>query len=137
VGFNKDLVIRREVDRFLREQAVAVNVVMEFDNIENIKKAVEISAGVALLPEPTIRPEVQAGTLRAVPLASGRFVRPLGIIHGRHHKLNTSILRFIDLLRDGDENGGSGRPDSNGKHNGTRLRKMKAGKRRPSVSRSS
>ncbi|HXG13123.1 MAG TPA: LysR family transcriptional regulator [Gemmataceae bacterium] len=99
IGFDRDLTIRREIDRFLREQGATVEVVLEFDNIENIKKAVEVSAGVALLPEPTLRREVEAGTLVAVPLAGARLVRPLGIIHRRHHKLSANALRFIDLLR--------------------------------------
>jgi DNA-binding transcriptional LysR family regulator len=126
VGFDKGLVVRREVDRFLREQGVSVEIVMEFDNIENIKKAVEIGAGVALLPEPTLRREVQAGTLAAIPLAAAQLVRPLGIIYSRYHRLNTTILRFIDLLRDGESSATSGlrhdaRPDSpsdNGQPNG-------------------
>ena len=41
---------------------------MEFDNIETIKRAIEIDAGVSLLPEPTVLREVAAGTLAAVPL---------------------------------------------------------------------
>jgi DNA-binding transcriptional LysR family regulator len=116
VGFDKDLVIRRQVDRFLREQGVAVEIVMEFDNIENIKKAVEIGAGVALLPEPTLRREVQGGTLAAIPLAGSDLVRPLGIIYSRHHRLNTTILRFIDLLREGDET--AAHHPANGQANG-------------------
>ena len=99
VGFDKDLVIRRKVDQFLRTQGVNVLVVIEFDNIENIKKAVEISAGVALLPGPTLSREVQAGTLIAVPLQGCRFVRPLGIIHRRHHHLSSTALGFMNLLR--------------------------------------
>ena len=99
IGFDRDLVIRREVDRFLPGEGVAVEVVHEFDNIENIKKAIEISAGVALLPEPTLRREVEAGTLVALPLYGCRLVRPLGIIHRRHHKLGATALRFLDLLR--------------------------------------
>jgi DNA-binding transcriptional LysR family regulator len=98
VGFDKHLGIRKEVDRFLRDHEVDVHVTMEFDNIENIKKAVEIAAGVALLPEPTIRHEVEAGTLVAVPLSGCRLVRPLGIIQNRHHKLSATALRFRDLL---------------------------------------
>jgi DNA-binding transcriptional LysR family regulator len=98
VGFDKHLDIRREVDRFLRDRGVSVDVALEFDNIENIKKAVEISAGVALLPEPTIRKEVRAGTLVALKLSEGRLVRPLGIIHRRSHKLSVSAARFIELL---------------------------------------
>lgn len=99
VHFDRGLGIRREVDRFLREHEVTVEVALEFDNIENIKKAIEISAGVALLPEPTLRREVQSGTLAAVPLAGARLVRPLGIILRRQHKLGSTALRFLDLLR--------------------------------------
>lgn len=103
VGFDRNLTIRREVDRFLREQGVTVDVVLEFDNIENIKKAVEISAGVALLPAPTLRHEVEAGTLVALPLSGARLTRPLGIIRHRHRKLGASALRFLELLRDRNE----------------------------------
>jgi DNA-binding transcriptional LysR family regulator len=99
VAFDKGLVIRREVDRFLRDQGVTVKPTLEFDNIENIKKAVAVSAGVALLPKPTLRPEVDTGALMAVPLAGVRFVRPLGIIQRRHSKLSSAALRFLDILR--------------------------------------
>jgi DNA-binding transcriptional LysR family regulator len=117
IGFDKNLQIRREVDRFLRNYDVAVEVVAEFDNIESIKKAVEDSVGVALLPEPTLRREVQAGTLVAVPLTGARLVRPLGIIHRRHHKLGSTAQRFIGLLRHPDSDPSAApsvRPGRNG-----------------------
>jgi len=98
VGFDRDLVIRREVDRFLREHEAAVHVVMEFDNIENIKKALEVSPTVALLPEPTLRQEVAEGRLVAVPLAGARLVRPLGIIQRRQRPLGKNAELFIKLL---------------------------------------
>jgi DNA-binding transcriptional LysR family regulator len=116
VAFEKGLAIRRQVDRFLRAQGIRPNVVCEFDNIENIKKAVEIE-GVALLPEPTLRREVQAGTLVALPLVGCRLVRPLGIVHRRHHRLTSTAQRFLDLLRQPDEAaaGAAARPaESNG-----------------------
>jgi DNA-binding transcriptional LysR family regulator len=103
VGFDRDLVIRRKVDRFLREQKVAVDVVLDFDNIETIKKAVESEAGVALLPEPTVRREVEAGTLVALPLAGCRLVRPLGIIQRRQRKPSLAARRLVDLLRQPDD----------------------------------
>src|SRR5205085_9948489 len=68
VHFDKNLIVRRRVDKVLREHDVTVNVVAEFDSIENIKQAVLVGAGVAILPEPTIRREVKARTLAAVPL---------------------------------------------------------------------
>jgi DNA-binding transcriptional LysR family regulator len=117
VAFDKGLVIRREVDRFLRSLGVTVQVQCEFDNIENIKKAVEIS-GVALLPEPTLRREVQARTLVALPLVGCRLVRPLAIIHHRQHQLSASARRFMDLLRQPDESASPGPPGPDAAANG-------------------
>jgi DNA-binding transcriptional LysR family regulator len=114
VGFSRDLTIRRRVDQFLREHGVTVEVAPELDNIESIKKAIEDSAGVALLPEPTLRREVEAGTLAAIPLLGCRLVRPLGIILRRHSKLSSSALRFIDLLQHPEAI-----PSSNGSADGT------------------
>jgi len=97
IHFDRYLGIRRVVDRFLREQGVHVEVVLEFDNIENIKQAIEIGRGVALLPEPTLRREVRGGTLVALPLVGARLVRPLGIIH-RRQPLSFAARRFMELL---------------------------------------
>jgi DNA-binding transcriptional LysR family regulator len=104
VAFDKRLVIRREVDRFLRDHGVKTEAVFEFDSIENIKKAVEVGTGVALLPEPTIREEVNAGSLLGLRLDGARFVRPLGIIHCRQQKLGSAARAFIDLLRHNGSN---------------------------------
>lgn len=99
VGFDSDLTIRREIDRVLNVHRVEVRVVMEFDNIETIKRAIEIDAGIGLLPEPTVVREVAAGTLVAAPLETDELVRPLGIVHRRGKELNTTARRFIDLLQ--------------------------------------
>ncbi len=99
VSFDADLTIRREIDRALAAHNVEPRVAMEFDNIETIKRAVEIDAGVAFLPEPTITREVAAGTLVAVPLTTEELVRPLGILHRRGKELGVTVRRFIDLLR--------------------------------------
>jgi DNA-binding transcriptional LysR family regulator len=112
VGFDKDLLIRRKVDRFLRDHGVAVDVVLEFDNVENIKQAIEIAAGLALLPAPVIQREVRAGTLAAVPLKDVRFVRPLGILHRRAPKPSPPAQRFIELLRQPDEPNSEDQPVS-------------------------
>jgi DNA-binding transcriptional LysR family regulator len=99
VSFDADLTIRREIDRALAAHNVEPRVAMEFDNIETIKRAVEIDAGVAFLPEPTIMREVTAGTLVAVPLTNEELVRPLGILHRRGKELGVTVRRFIELLR--------------------------------------
>lgn len=99
VGFDPDLRIRREIDKALALCGAEVRMAMEFDNIETIKRAVEINAGLGLLPEPTVRREVAMGTLVTVPLAEPGLVRPLGIIRRRGRTLSTTARRFIQLLQ--------------------------------------
>jgi len=100
IGFDSDLTIRHEIDRVLQLQRAEVTVVMEFDNIETIKRAVEIDAGVALLPEPTITRELEIKSLVKVPLANVSLVRPIGIIHRRGKELGGTTRRFINMLLD-------------------------------------
>ena len=103
VAFDSDLVIRHEIDRVLDGQNVEADVVMEFDNIETIKRAIEIDAGISILPEATVLREVAAGTLARVriadPDAARQLSRPLGIIRGRNRPLAPTVQRFLDLLR--------------------------------------
>ena len=101
VGFDADLVIRKKIDGFLRAQGVEMRVVMTFDNIEAVKRAVEVGSGVAILPQPTIEHELQAGTLAAVPFAAQGFVRPLGIVYRRGRRLQPNSEAFIALLKKG------------------------------------
>lgn len=98
VTFERGMTVRRELDRYLRRHEVEVTVVGEFDNIDTIKRAVEDGVGVALLPEPTVRREVEAGTLAFTRLAGEPLIRPLGIIHRRRRPLNPAVTRFIELL---------------------------------------
>jgi DNA-binding transcriptional LysR family regulator len=100
VGFDPELQIRREIDRLLAAEQIEVNVVMEFDNIETIKGAVKINAGVSLLPEPTVEAEVSSGSLIALPVNGVNLHRPLGIIHRRGKQLGKTARRFLQLLQD-------------------------------------
>ncbi|RMF93033.1 MAG: LysR family transcriptional regulator [Planctomycetota bacterium] len=100
VAFDPDLMIRKEIDRSLRQRAVSVQIAMEFDNIETIKQAVEIGAGVSILPEPTVRREVEAGSLKVVELIAPKLMRPIGIIHRRKKVFAPTAAKFIELLRE-------------------------------------
>ncbi|HEY1067866.1 MAG TPA: LysR family transcriptional regulator [Pirellulales bacterium] len=99
VGFTDGLSIRREIDKALSQRRVEIEMAMEFDNIETIKRAIEIDAGIALLPEPTVGREVDAGLLRKIPLATRDLVRPLGIVHRRGKELSNTARCFIELLQ--------------------------------------
>jgi DNA-binding transcriptional LysR family regulator len=103
IGFDRDLSIRKEVDRFLRQRSVNIHVVMEFDNIETIKQAVQIGAGVSILPEPTVRREAEAGSLAAVRLIAPELKRPIGIIHRSRKLFTPTASKLIELLREASE----------------------------------
>lgn len=98
VAFAEGLTIRREIERQLRKHRCEPQVVMAFDNIETIKRAVEIGEGVTILPAPTVQAEVKSGSLIAIPLHEPSMVRPLGVIH-RRRTLTATEQAFIRLLR--------------------------------------
>ncbi len=91
--------------RDLRRYDVEVEIAAEFDNIETIKQAVDEGAGVAVLPEPTLRREVQRRTLVQaqfiLPPGEPTLVRPLSIVHRRNRRLNPAVTEFITLLQNG------------------------------------
>src|SRR5258708_23779128 len=99
VGFTRELTIRREADRQLKRSRITVDVGHEFDNIETIKRAIEIGSAVALLPGPTVWQEISSGTLSSVALSDVNLVRPLGIVHKRNKQLTTALQKFIELFQ--------------------------------------
>ena len=99
VAFDKEVPTRVWTDGILSRYNVTVRPVMEFDNIETIKRAVEINAGVSILPEPTIEQEVVTGTLKAIPFSNDRFVRPTGIIVRKGRTLGPAARYLVGLLR--------------------------------------
>lgn len=98
VSFAANLRIRREIDRVLAAAGVEINAVMEFDNTETIKRAIEIDAGLGILPAPTVQREVASQTLVAVPFADGSIVRPLGIIKRHGKEQSRTTRQFIEFL---------------------------------------
>ena len=110
VAFDHDLAVRRAIDRALKQHGVRVNVVMEFDNVETIKQAIGIAAGLSILPRPTVLKEVEIRTLCAVPLGIPGLVRPIAIIHRRGKRLTPAVARFIEALQKADEASAAGTP---------------------------
>ncbi|MBI4483187.1 MAG: LysR family transcriptional regulator [Acidobacteria bacterium] len=98
VAFDADLAIRKAIDRDLRQRNVKVRVIMEFDNVETIKQAIIIGAGVSLLPAPTVVQEARLRTLSAVPFDIPDLVRPIGVIHRRNKPQTPAVARFLELL---------------------------------------
>ncbi len=98
VGFDEDLSIRRELDRFFKAQGVEVNMAMHFDNIHTIKEAVVLGTGISILPARTMQAEIAGGRMVAVKLHAPGLVRPVGVVHRKKKKLNRAAQAFLELL---------------------------------------
>jgi LysR family transcriptional regulator, transcriptional activator of the cysJI operon len=102
VGFEPDIPTRKALDKILKEHSVEVNNVMEFDNIETVKRAVEIDAGIAIVPLSTISQEISKQTLAAVNLDDGEFFRPLAAIYKKNKVLSPAMKQFLAILKEGN-----------------------------------
>jgi len=100
VSFEHDIPTRKATDKIFKEHDIEVEHAMEFDNIETVKRAVEIDSGVAIVPQATIQQEVSKQTLAAVQIEGGEFVRPLGAIYKKSRVLSPAIKQFLALLRE-------------------------------------
>ncbi len=99
IGFEPDIPTRRGIDKALRESGVTVQYVMEFDNIETVKRAVEIEAGVAMVPANTVVQEVEKETLCQIEIEDTEIFRPIALIYKKNKVLSPAMKQFIAVLR--------------------------------------
>jgi DNA-binding transcriptional LysR family regulator len=98
IGFDQDIPTRKATDQMFRQAGIDPEPVMEFDNIETVKRAVEINAGVSIVPSATVKQEIKQSLLHAIPLTDAEVVRPLAIIHRKGRVLTPAMKKFISTL---------------------------------------
>jgi len=99
IVFEKDVPTRAWTDGILERYNVVIRPVMEFDNIETVKRAVELNSGISILPQSALLQEVNSGTIKAISFSNERFVRPTGIIVRKGKILSQAGRYLIELLR--------------------------------------
>jgi DNA-binding transcriptional LysR family regulator len=100
IGFDDDLPIQGQIDRYLREHRVTVEVTMRFDNIEMIKQAVAHGAGISIMPERVMQEDMLQGRLVSMRLEPAELYRPVCIVHRRRKVFNEVTSGLLDLLRE-------------------------------------
>ncbi|MBI4524469.1 MAG: LysR family transcriptional regulator [Deltaproteobacteria bacterium] len=103
IAFQRDVPTRKVMTEILKEHGVVVNIKAEFDNIELIKRAVEIGLGIAVVPLTTIKTETKAGILKAMPFVEGPFKRPISLLYRRGKSLSLAARKFVAILTERDE----------------------------------
>ncbi|OJV10129.1 MAG: LysR family transcriptional regulator [Verrucomicrobia bacterium 61-8] len=105
IAFEPDLPTRREIDRMLRSAGVKVKLALEFDNIETVKRAVEVENGLSIVPETAVRSEVAQGSLQAIEFDGTDVWRPLGALTRRSARISPALREFLDLLENTEIDG--------------------------------
>lgn len=98
IGFDEDLPISREIERFLRDHGVRVQVPLRFDNIQSMKEALRLESAVSILPLPMLASDIAEGRLVAIRLEEP-LTRPLGVLQRRRKVLTAAARTFLDVLQ--------------------------------------
>ncbi len=101
VLFERDVPTRKAMDKIFKTNGIEVKKVAEFDNIETIKRAVEVGFGIAIVPESAVQEARKAGTLAVVQMAEKYWVRSVGVIHRTDRSLSIAAKKFLELLGSG------------------------------------
>ncbi|MEO7298960.1 MAG: LysR family transcriptional regulator [Verrucomicrobiota bacterium] len=99
IGFEPDIPTRKAIDQILKDNNVEVQTVMEFDNIETVKRAVEIEAGISIVPQGTITQEVSKQTLAELKIEGLDLFRPLAAIYKKNKVLSPAMKQFLTILK--------------------------------------
>jgi len=99
ISFEPDTPTRKALDKILKAHDVEVQHAMEFDNVETVKRAVEIDAGISIIPQGSVSQEIQKQTLVAVPIEDGQFFRPTAAIYKKSRVLSPAMKQFLTILK--------------------------------------
>lgn len=103
VLFERDIPTRKATDKILKSYGVDVAKVAEFDNVETIKRAVEVGFGLAIVPHPSVMDEEKNGQLAVIKFAEKDWIRPVGVIYRTDRTLSLAAQKFVKLLENKQE----------------------------------
>jgi DNA-binding transcriptional LysR family regulator len=106
ISFAFDQPTRKAMDRIFKLNKVSIRQMMEFDNIETLKRAVVIEHGIAIVPSITVEEECRVGSLVAVEIESADMWRPVGLVQRRSRGQTAASRALIALLKRGHGDAG-------------------------------
>jgi LysR family transcriptional regulator, transcriptional activator of the cysJI operon len=99
ISFAFDQPTRKAIDRIFRNHRVTIRRTMEFDNIETVKRAVEIDDGISIVPLTTIEKERKLGSLISIEIESADMWRPIGLLQRRNKAQSSATRAFVTMLK--------------------------------------
>ena len=98
IGFEPDIPTRKATDEIFSDVGIEIEPIMEFDNVETVKRAIEINAGIAIIPQTTVTREAAQGLLKIIPFKNGTYTRPLALIHRKGRIQTPAMKKLVELL---------------------------------------
>jgi DNA-binding transcriptional LysR family regulator len=100
IGFDDDLPIQSQIERYLRDHKVTVETALRFDNLQMIKEAVAHGAGISIMPKRVMHEDLAQGRMMALSLVPAELYRPVRIIHRRRKVFNEVTNGLLALLQE-------------------------------------
>ena len=101
VAFSPDQPTRKALDRYFRDREVRLSPFLEFDDVETVKKAVEVEEALSLVPRKSVEKELLARVLVGVEIRSVCIRRPLAVVSRRNAPRSSAFRAFVECLRAG------------------------------------
>jgi DNA-binding transcriptional LysR family regulator len=98
IAFAQGIPTRRAIDAVLRRHGIRINIRMQCDNIEILKKMVEVGLGASIVPAFSVQQEVRLGALKSLVISNYSMKRPLAIVHRKGKSLSRAVQAFLELL---------------------------------------
>jgi DNA-binding transcriptional LysR family regulator len=96
IGRESGSATRATIDSQLKEWALQLDTVMEMQNPESLKKAVQSGLGVAFVSKFAVQSELKARTLATVRIAKLTTNRELKIVYRKDKHLSRAASAFIE-----------------------------------------
>ncbi len=100
IGFDDDLPIQTQIERYLHSRKVSVQVALHFDNLEMIKEAVAHGNGISIMPRRVMHEDLRQGRMIALRLDPPELYRPVRIVHRRRKVFNNVTGGLLALLQE-------------------------------------
>jgi DNA-binding transcriptional LysR family regulator len=98
IGFIKKIPTRGAIDALFSGSKTKVNIIHEFDNVETLKRSLELGHGFSFLPENTVQQELRKKDLMTIPVAGEPLYRETGIITRKDRPLSKATKEAIQFL---------------------------------------
>jgi len=99
ISLRPRLPTRRLLDQILKTNEVTVKHVLELDNLQTVKSAVEAESGLAIVPETMAMDGAEGGSLEWVSL-EGNFFRPVVAIRRKKRPATPALKELLKQVKD-------------------------------------